>query len=66
MPVKVRMSRFRLELESRVSITACAMPPGLFSGSRQRRCVPAGLLHRIGWLMSNLIVKSSRSNWMLV
>ena len=40
--------------------------PRLFSGSHSAGVSPVGLLQRIGWLMSNLIVKSSSSTWMLV
>ncbi len=63
--VSVRIVMFELVFESRVSITACCIPTGLFSGSYRAGVRPAGLLHRIGELMSNLIVKSSSSSWML-
>ena len=53
--------RFRLVFESRVSITACSMPAGLFSGSKSAGPAPGGLLHRIGELMSNLMVKPESS-----
>ena len=66
MLLSVSKVRFRLVFESRVSITACSMPAGLFSGSKSAGPAPEGLLHRIGALMSNSIVKPESVSWMLV
>ncbi len=51
--------------ESRVSITACSIPAGLFSGSKSAGPSPAGLLHRSGALMSNAMVKPESLSWIL-
>ena len=67
MPFSVKIVSFRFVLESRgIDHRHGDAPPGLFSGSKSAGPDPDGLLHRIGELGSNRIVKLSSSSWIFV